>query len=243
MTQTTEDTSRSPTMAELLRVAIEYHTRDMWTALPGQIDKYDAEKQRANVKPLVQDLVVTEDGEEFAESLPVLPDVPVIWPRAGGFYLTLPVKVGDFCLIIFQSRSIDKYLEGDGVDQNPGDFRTHSLTDAVALMGFAPFSKAIADFDNEAAVLGKEKGTRVRVADDLIELGIKDASDKVALDSLVQSELSTITSDLTTLKAAFAAWIPVAMDGGAALKAALGTYPTTPISTNPTASALVTIEK
>ncbi len=189
-------------MAELLRVAGEYFTRDMWTALPGQVTRYDADKQMADVKPLVQDLVSTEDGDEFVEPIPVISNVPVRFPRAGGFYITMPVEKGDYCLLVFCSRSIDKYLEGTGNDTDPGDFRTHDLADAVAFMGVGPFSSALReDGIGNNLVLGKEGGVSVHIkGDGTIHLGSEDAADALALASKVKAELDAVKVDQDALK-------------------------------------------
>ncbi len=247
MTETTEPVSRSPTMAEVLRLAVEYHTRDLWTALPGKIDKFDASNQMADVKPLVQNLTATEDGEELAEPLPIIPNVPIWWPRSGGFYTTFPVKPGDFCLLIFFSRSIDKYLEGDGEDQNPGDFRTHDLTDAIALMGFSPKAQAITDYDEDAAVLGLEGGTRVRVAKDLIELGVKNAQDEVVVESKNQKELKSLRDTVAANAKTFGTHDHITtatVSTGPPGKIAPPTSPMdTPAAIGSTASELVKIEK
>ena len=61
---TTEASSRSPEPQEVLRVAIEYFLRDVAVALPGQIEEFDPERQEATVKPLVQRLLATEEGDE-----------------------------------------------------------------------------------------------------------------------------------------------------------------------------------
>lgn len=173
---TTEGTSRSPTMAELLRIAVEYHTREMWTALPGRVDSFDGEKQMVDVEPLVEDLIAAEDGAEIVETIPVVRNVPLMFPRGGdGFALTFPVVEGDLVLLVFCSRSIDRYLESEGGSPvNPEDFRTHDLSDAVAIPGFYPFPKALGDHDGEAAVLGFEDGAKARVGEDFIEIGMPD---------------------------------------------------------------------
>lgn len=247
MTETTESVSRSPTMAEVLRLAVEYHIRDLWTALPGKIDKFDASNQMADVKPLVQNLTATEGGEELAEPLPIIPNVPVWWPRSGGFYTTFPVKVGDPCLLIFCSRSIDKYLEGDGEDQDPGDFRTHDLTDAIALMGFSTKSQAITDYDEDAAVLGLEGGTRLRVSKGLIEMGVKDAQEKLSVDSKVQDQLKSLRDTVESNANTFGTHDHITtatVATGPPGKIAPPTSPMdTPAAIGSTASELATIEK
>ncbi len=247
MTETTEPVSRSPTMAEVLRLAVEYHTRDLWTALPGKIDKFDASNQMADVKPLVQNLTATEDGEELVEPLPIIPNVPVKWPRSGGFYMTFPVKPGDFCLLIFCSRSIDKYIEGDGEDQNPGDFRTHDLTDAVAHMGFSPKSQAIGDYDEDAAVMGLEGGTRIRIADGLIEMGVKNAQDQLVVESKNQKQLKAQRDALAAVVKVFNKHKHITTATVATGPPGTLMPPASPAEAPPsidsTASELVTIEK
>jgi hypothetical protein len=204
MAQTTEATSRSPTQPELLRLAIEYHTRDLWTAMPGKVTKYDPVLQKADVKPLVQDLIATEDGEEIVEPLPIVTDVPIMFPRAGGFFMTMPVRVGDFCTLVFCSRSIDKYLEGSGGDVNPADFRTHDLSDAVAFLGMAPFTKAIkADGVDEHMVLGKEGGVQANFKETTINLGSQNPADAVGLASLVKAEIVALRTSVKNMVAVF----------------------------------------
>lgn len=199
---TTEESSRSPEPQEVLRTAIEYYLRDLHVALPGRIESYDVATQKADVKPLVQRLVPTEDGEELAESLPVIPAVPVVFPRAGGFFISMPVKKGDFCLLVFCSYPIDKYKAGNGQDASPEEFDMHDISDAVALMGFAPFGSAIPDADPENVVIGVEGGVQIHVASDKIALGSKDASEQVPIDSKVQAELDKIKTELDKVQTA-----------------------------------------
>ena len=197
---TTDADSRTPELQEVLRVAVEYYTRDINVALPGRIDNWDPVKQLADVKPLVQRLVADADGEETAEILPVIPGVPVVFPRAGGFYASLPVKKGDFCLLVFCNFPIDVFKSGNGDDASPNDFSTHELTDAVALMGFSPVAQAIKDVDPDNMVMGKEKGVQVHIASDKIELGQKEAAEQLSVDSKVQNELNRLQGNVDALR-------------------------------------------
>ena len=118
----------------LLELAFRKQMRGFHTSLPGQITSYDASTQKATVKPLLSRKLRT--GEE--EVLPIIEDVPVIWPRSGGASMTFPVESGDGCLLIFTDRSLDEWKQDGGVVA-PGDPRQHALSDAVALMGFVHF--------------------------------------------------------------------------------------------------------
>lgn len=124
--------------------------------MPGRVEKYDAARQVADVKPLIQRRITTAEGGEIVESLPVIPDVPVVFPRAGGFFISLPIAVGDRVLLVFNDKSIDKFVTGEGEDTDPVDVRNQALSDAVALPGFHPFGEALTGVSTSDIVIGKE---------------------------------------------------------------------------------------
>lgn len=205
---TTQGRSRSPTLAELLRSAVDSGLEDVHVAIPGRIEEWDPVEQKASVKPLVKRRVATENGEELIEELPIISDVPVLFPRSKEFFLSFPLAQGDFVLLIFAERSIDKWLSGDGEDTDPNDFRRHDLTDAVAIPGCAPFSKALAEVDPDNAVLGHDNGgVQVHVTADKkveIKLGGGDASQSAA----IAEKLETLyTQAVTGIKAIFEAHV------------------------------------
>jgi len=251
---TTEGASRSPEPQEVLRAAVEYALADVHTALPGRVEVYDAATQKADIKPLIQRLVATEEGDEILEELPVLPQVPVIFPRTTAYHITFPVEPGDHVLLVFNERSIDNFIAGDGEDTDPDEYRMHDLSDAVAFVGFYPDSKAIPEPSADSLVLGHADGVSIHLAADKIELGERNAGDAASMDSLVQtelarlkSELETIYNDMTSLKTAFNSWVVAPQDGGNALKVASASWAgaalPAPASPGDTASELVTIKE
>lgn len=231
--------SRSPELQEILRLAVDSRIMDINVALPGKINSYSRDVQKADIKPLVRRILQASDGTEIEEELPVIPNVPVLFPRGGDFYISMPVKKGDFCLLVFNSFPIDKYKNSQGNDVNPGEFSMHELTDAVAIMGFAPFAKAISDVDADNIVLGVENGNQVHIATDKIELGKKGAGDKASLDSLVQKELNAIRNSLANLVTTYN--LHTHPETGAITSPT--TQPgTSPNAVGPTNSELVTID-
>lgn len=170
---TTEAASRSPEPQEVLRAAVEYALGDVHTALPGRIETFDPATQKANVKPLIQRRVATEEGDELLEELPILPQVPVVFPRTAGAFVTFPVAAGDHVLLVFNERSIDNFISGEGEDTDPDEFRMHDLGDAVALLGFYPDSKALTEeeLDTERLTVGTTAGgMRLHIAADHVEV-------------------------------------------------------------------------
>lgn len=103
-------------------------------AMPAIVTKVNLEAQTVEVKLALQGKVGDEDGEISYVQYPILPDVPIVWPRAGGFALTFPVKVDDECLVVFADRCIDAWWQSGGV-QKPMDERMHDLSDAFAIFG------------------------------------------------------------------------------------------------------------
>lgn len=142
-----------PTDAEVIRAAITARLGEVWTATIGRVESYDPQTQTASVLPVVRRPLKAADGHVGHEDLPVLPNVPVLQPRAGGFFVHLPVVVGDTVLVVFTSDSFAMWRESGAVT-NPGDLRRHSLSNAVAIPGVFPAKLALADIPTNEAVLG-----------------------------------------------------------------------------------------
>lgn len=158
--------TRSPSLEEVLRMAVHQRMVDVHTALPGRVEKYNAKEQKADIKPLLKRTVINEDGSEISESLPVVPDVPIMFPRAGGFFITFPIEQGDFVLMVFCERSIDKFTAGLGSESDPVDLRMHDLSDAVAFPAFYPFAKSIKTASATDLVLGQDgDGAQIAIQD------------------------------------------------------------------------------
>ncbi len=130
---------RSPTQLQITRNAIRAALANLWTCLPCEVIEYNPEAVTVNVQPLVKIPVHLPDGEIETVELPMLLDVPVMFPCAGGFTITHPIKKGDECLVNFADRNIDLWWQSGGI-QDPFDTRKHDLSDGFAF--FRPQSQA-----------------------------------------------------------------------------------------------------
>lgn len=119
---------------EALRAALDGRQAQLWTACPGIIESYDAERQTCAVQPAIKGRVESPDGSVASVALPLLVDVPVIFPGGGGFVLTFPIAKGDECLVVFSSRCIDAWWQSGGV-QEAMTARMHDLSDGFAIVG------------------------------------------------------------------------------------------------------------
>lgn len=142
-------TTRSPSLAEVLRRALDARLASVRVSLPARVERFDPVKRSVDVKPLLREPV--EDGE--AISLPVITNVPVAYPMGGGYELTFPLAKGDPVLLVFSDRSLDRWLAKGG-EVDPVDLRGHALSDAVAIPGVESFANVKPADDTNMVVGG-----------------------------------------------------------------------------------------
>lgn len=178
--------TNAPSLTQLLKHAIEMRLLDVHTALIGRVQTYYSETQTADIEPVLKRTLSTIDGEIKQESLPLLIDVPIIFPSAGGFFVSFPVKPGDFVQIIFNEVSIDSEL----------DLSRFSLDGAVAIPGVC--KNKLSKTHEENMVLGKENSSQIHITDKQILLGSQNAQEALALASKVSQELQKIITAFNT---------------------------------------------
>jgi len=155
---------------EALRVALERDRAGLWTALPGIVVSADLARQTLTVQPAIQARVTLPDGSAQLVDLPLLLDVPVCWPRVGGFAVTLPVTAGDEVLVIFASRCIDSWWQSGGV-QAPAEYRAHDLSDGFAILAPTSQPRVLADVNPAALELRNTAGTvKLALSNDGIDI-------------------------------------------------------------------------
>ena len=183
-------------LTESLQSILRYWKQRVHTALPGRIVSFDPEKQTAEVEICIQSWMKVEGGWEKWPA-PLLPRVPVLFPRGGGAFITWPLKKGDYCLVIFQERSIDQWCQRGGTQVDPIWRWEHDLSDAVCIPGFYPYPEALRDFDPDAICVAFEDGNaKLRVTKDAVEVG--GTADFVALASKVRQMIDLVNAAIPT---------------------------------------------
>jgi hypothetical protein len=92
-------------------------------------------------------------------TLPLLQDVPVVTLGGGGWTLTFPIQVGDECLVIFTDTPLDVWLQNGGTGNAPISQRRHSLSDAVAIVGWRSTPRGLANYSLTDVQLRNEDGS------------------------------------------------------------------------------------
>ncbi len=141
-----------PDLWDAITAAIESRLSGIHVALPGLVEKYDHETAKAEVLPALR----KNYREGAAESLPIIANVPVVWPRTSEFIMAAPLARGDGVLLVFSERSLDEYLSKTR-EVTPNDRRKFDLSDAVAIPGLFGFNvETGVDAGNEVQIRYKD---------------------------------------------------------------------------------------
>lgn len=179
------------TLDELVRKAFVEFSGELRVCLPGRIDKYDPDTHLASVQPLIKRKFY---GRESSELLPTVNRVPVIHPRTATALIRLPVASGDIVTMVFSDRSLETWIQGNGVESENFDTRQHHINDAYAILGGYPEKNPITANNPNALEIQVESGTKITAGngeDELLQIA-HDAFTE--LKSLVTEMSATMTN-------------------------------------------------
>ena len=150
---------RAAAQTDQWREAIRQAGCDMRVAIPGIIQTFDAVHQTAVVQVALREKIANPyAGGTQDLAIQPLQDVPVVLPRGGGYALTLPLKAGDECLLVFADMCIDTWWQSGGV-QNQFEKRRHDLSDAFCIPGPWNQTRNLSAYDTTAAQFRSDDGT------------------------------------------------------------------------------------
>lgn len=117
-----------------LNAALSGWQADIWTAMPCVVDTVNFQAATLTAVPAIKAYIADKTGAQTLATMPTLLDVPIVFPRGGGYAATFPIKPGDECLVVFANRNIDAWWQNGGV-QPPLTARFHDLSDGFAIPG------------------------------------------------------------------------------------------------------------
>lgn len=195
--------------AEVLRQILAGQKTELHTAMPGTVVSYDATNQVADIRPGIKRVIpaTSDEVEDRVEELPILPAVPVAWPRAGTFFVHGVLVAGDGVLLVFCEADINAWLEGN-TSSDPGTPERHGLSGAVAVPGLFPSSSSIGTVSSSNPKIGIDGDVNaIEFTSSQVRCG---GSASLAMATGLQAMFDAISGASTT-----------ANDGGAAFKAAI----------------------
>lgn len=187
-----------------MRLALDGRQVQIWTALPGIIAAVDFTTMTCSVQPAIQGTVEDESGKVSVVNLPLLIHVPIVFPSAGGFTITMPIAVNDEVLVVFASRCIDAWWQSGGI-QRPIELRLHDLSDGFCIPGPKSVPNVIPAISTTALQIRNNAGTSyIEIAADgkiniVAPTGLEVTGNVLVTGSLVaQTGLSTNTVSLNS---------------------------------------------
>lgn len=155
----------------------------------GVIQAFDAATQLATIKISMKQVKdVLEDGTRTLQEYPLLLECPVVVLFGGNDFLSMPIAVGDNCVVLFNDREIDQWLyHGDG--QSPVTARLHDISDAFALVGIRSLTRSIASYLANGIRLSHNNGNS--------KMDLKDGLIDTVATLFLQHGNMEVTGDLT----------------------------------------------
>lgn len=140
-------------LIELLNDYFYSRMKDVLIGAIARIEKHDISKMRADITLL---LAYTPRGEQTMRNYAVVPNVPVMFLWAGGYYIRPEYKRGDLVWVTFATHDIVKGLSGASDDTGGAIFRRESM---AVVCGLAKTNWPIpASFDKEGLLIGHKDG-------------------------------------------------------------------------------------
>jgi hypothetical protein len=149
--------THEPSISHALRVAFTSMLNDVHTVMPGTIESYDYTTCKASVQPALQ----RKYQDDIERALPIMVNVPVVWPRTFQGSISFPLNRGDGCLIVISERSMDEWLSL-GKICTPNDPRKFDLSDGIAIPGLFAFT--------ETSSISNNTGFQIHFKDQTIEI-------------------------------------------------------------------------
>lgn len=155
----------------------------LYCALPAIVESVNFENQTLEASPVTIMKRTNDTGMVTDFKLPLLVDVPFQCYKGGDYSITVPVKQGDECLIIFTDVDFSAWFQNGGFNYAEHSFQ-HAYSNAMAIVGFSSEVKAIKNYNPNA-----------------IEIRNADASEKISFSAgniTLKSATITLDGNVTT---------------------------------------------
>ena len=126
-------------------------------AMPAIVKSVDYARQTLTCLPAIRERMNDGKGNLSWIDIPELLDVPFFVYSGGGYCLTLPIKPGDDCLVVFGDNCMDAWWQSGGV-QNQIERRRHDLSDGFAIVGFRSQPAVVSNYSANTVQLRNKAG-------------------------------------------------------------------------------------
>ncbi len=143
---------------EQIRRMFDASAIDLRVACPGIVQEVDYDRQVLTVQLAIRERLNKQGDGIFEDvEVPILPDVPFFVYTGGDYCITLPIKPGDDCLVVFGDSCMDAWWQNGGV-QNQIERRRHDLSDGFAIVGFRSQPAVVTNYSQNTAQYRNKAG-------------------------------------------------------------------------------------
>lgn len=208
-----------PTLLALLETLERQILKEMNCVRIGQVQSFNpggvGVAPTAIVRIAQQQVTsIAPDGTKTLAEYPLLVNVPVWFTGGGGYTATFPIRENDECIILFNDRNQETWLQV-GAGQAPPTGRVHDLSDAICLVGLRSNPRALAGISTTAMQVRSDNYTGPTGTGECIEIGpgkiqiiadevVTHARNKATFDAggtgfvYTPAEIDTYTDGVTT---------------------------------------------
>lgn len=198
---------------EAFRVSFEGAQAGMWTAIPAIVTEVNLAAQTLSAQPAIQGRNEAPDGSLSSVNLPLLVDVPIVWPRGGGFALTFPISVGDEVLIVFSARCIDAWWQSGKINP-PAENRMHDLSDGFAILAPTSQPKKLSGVSGSSVQLRNNSGSTFVEIDNSGNVNISANSVNITGNVIINGAMTQSGGPLVTNSVTFATHVHSGVNPG-----------------------------
>lgn len=137
----------------------EHITSNMYCSLLAIVSSVNYENQTLEANPVTIMRTVDDNGKLHDFKLPMLIDVPFQCYKGGGYSITVPVKEGDECLIVFTDVDFSAWFQNGGFNFAEHSFK-HAYSNAIAIIGFSSEVNSIQNYNPNAVEIRNADGTQ-----------------------------------------------------------------------------------
>lgn len=186
---------------ETFRRSFRGRQSKLWTALPATVLDVNLDRQTIKAQGVIKGVFTNEDGSKAYLEPPVFINVPICFPRGGGYAITFPLRAGDEVLIVFASRCVDAWWQSGGI-QVPPSLRMHSLSDGFAIPGPTSIPNALSGVSiNSLRVMNEEATKYVEISEDKITVesdgDVEVHGENVQVNAVDTATVSAVNINLT----------------------------------------------
>lgn len=198
---------QTPTLTEVLKLAIESRFESFFTTLVCRVLEYNNVTQQADLQPVTLVSVPNADGQLVPETLPVLANVPVAFPRGGKWFMSYQLEAGDSVLALVASRSFEDWRD-TGLDLEAEDVRVNPLSAAVCIpCNIYPTDNPILNAIGNKMTIGHDDEAKIVISQSQINLYEENAQEFVALAQKTYNEINALRSTVASLVTAYNAHV------------------------------------